>query len=96
MLAAVSEVLAAEGLTIESVTTELIRRGHKKDATTDFCVEADCVATTHLKSENVTHLANRLEALKKELNLTTMDIRVQRLGSTLQDHKTRLFTDRRK
>jgi len=96
MLAAVSGALAAEGLTIESVTTELIRRSHKKDATTDFCVEADCVATANLNTESVTNMVHRLEAIKKELNLTTMDIRVQRLGSTLQDHKTRLFTDRRK
>lgn len=96
MLAAVSEALADEGLTIESVTTELLRRSHNKDASTDFCVEADCVATAHLNSENVSNLVHRLETLKKDLDLSTLDIRVQRLGSTLQDHKTRLFADRRK
>ena len=91
MLASVSETLAAQGLTIESVSTELLRRSHKKTATTDFCVEADCVATSHLDEESVQKLVHKLEELKKDLNLNTLDIRVQRLGTNMKlaDFKTR-------
>lgn len=80
MLASVSETLVAQGLTIESVATELSRRGHTKTGENDFCVEADCVATFHLDQENVEQLVHKLEELKKDLDLTTLDIRVQRLG----------------
>ena len=94
MLASISETLSSEGLAIESVTTELLRRSHNKNATTDFCVEADCVATSHLDQESVQKLVHRLEELKKDLNLNTLDIRVQRLGTNLADFKTRRFTTR--
>jgi hypothetical protein len=92
MLAAVSETIAAEGLTIESVSTELMRRTHRKQSDTDFCVEADCVATTYLDDESVHKLVHKLEVLKKDLDLSTLDIRVQRLGQNLQSSNTRRFT----
>jgi hypothetical protein len=78
MLATISETLAAEGLSIESVSTDLIRRQHGDDGT-DFRVEADCVATRHLDADSVQTLVHRLEVLKKDLDLSTLDIRVQRL-----------------
>lgn len=93
MLASVSETIAAQGLTIESVNTELMRRTHRKTSETDFCVEADCVATTHLDDESVQKLVHKLEQLKKDLDLDTLDIRVQRLGkNNLQSAITRRFT----
>lgn len=80
MLASVSEVLAQENLSIESVTTELHRHNHKKNGPTDFSVHANCVTTTHLDAEGVQKLVHKLEGLKESLQLHTLDIRVQRVA----------------
>jgi hypothetical protein len=85
MLATISETLVAEGLSIESVSTDLIRRQHGSDEGTDFRVEADCVATHHLDADSVQTLVHKLEVLKKDLDLTTLDIRVQRLSGAKRE-----------
>ena len=77
MLASVAESLAAAGLSIESVTTELQRHGHSDRV--DFVVDADCVTTKHMDQEHILGMVSDLESLKKQLELDVVDVRVQRL-----------------
>lgn len=85
MLADVSGILASENLSIESVTTDLSRRSLQKHATNDFCVEANCVTTTPLDAKDVQKLVHKLETLKNDLGLDTLDIRVQRLSGKREE-----------
>jgi len=78
MLAAVSEKLTEEGLSIEDVTTQL-QRG--KSGRNDFVVEADCVTTKHMDKDRLLELTSSLGSLKQALDLDVVDVRVQRFAT---------------
>ena len=91
MLASVAEALAERGLHIESITTNL---QHRHATTTnaaaasnpesvddvDFVIDADCVVCRYLNQEQMQSLVHDLQHLQQELQLDTVDIRVQRLA----------------
>jgi hypothetical protein len=88
MLASVAEALAERGLHIESITTNL---QHRHATTTnaaaaetvddvDFVIDADCVVSRYLDQEQMQTLVQDLQHLQQELQLDTVDIRVQRLA----------------
>jgi hypothetical protein len=76
MLASISEKCLEAGLSIENVTTELMRGpGGRRE----FHIHADCVTTQFLNEEEITRMAANLGALKDSLGLDVVDVRVQRL-----------------
>jgi hypothetical protein len=76
MLAAISEALYKRGLSIENITTDVVRR---KSGDFDFIINADCTITSYLDAEELLALTRDLSHLKEELGLDVADIRVQRL-----------------
>ena len=73
MLALTAELIASRGMSIEDVTTE-IRRG--KNNRRDFVVTAEVVTTERMDQEHLDSLYAEFEELKKQLNLSVVDIRV--------------------
>jgi hypothetical protein len=89
MLASVAEALASRGLHIESITTNLQHRhcppntsAHEQaqDDDVDFVIDADCVLSRYLDQAQMLTLVQDLRHLQDELQLDTVDIRVQRLA----------------
>eukprot|EP00527_Entomoneis_sp_CCMP2396_P003509 CAMPEP_0198151686 /NCGR_PEP_ID=MMETSP1443-20131203/56617_1 /TAXON_ID=186043 /ORGANISM="Entomoneis sp., Strain CCMP2396" /LENGTH=435 /DNA_ID=CAMNT_0043817441 /DNA_START=119 /DNA_END=1422 /DNA_ORIENTATION=- len=80
MLASISETLVSKGLSIETVSTNLQLHSRKGDGRPrhDFVIEADCVATRPLDQEHLESLVEDLNHLKQELQLDSVDVRVQR------------------
>jgi hypothetical protein len=76
MLASISEKCYESGLSIENVTTELLKgpAGRK-----EFHIHADCVATRYMNEKEITTMAADLGTLKDSLGLDVVDVRVQRL-----------------
>lgn len=73
MLATISELIAAKGMSIEDITTE-IRRG--KNGRRDFVVTAEVVTTERMDREHFEELNAEFTQLKDELDLSVVDIRV--------------------
>jgi hypothetical protein len=88
MLASVAEALTARGLHIESITTNLQHRQTNNskqqaiadDDDVDFVIDADCVLSRYLDQVQMQALVQDLRHLQDELQLDTVDIRVQRLA----------------
>jgi hypothetical protein len=78
MLASITESLANHGLSLENVTTSV---RHNKKSGCDFVVDADCTLTRHLDQDQIKAMVDDLNHLKQELDLSTVDIRVQRLAA---------------
>ena len=76
MLAAISQALYDRGLSIENITTDVVRRHGGR---TDFIINADCTITQYMEQEELQALTEELSHLKQELGLDVADIRVQRL-----------------
>ncbi|KAL9179914.1 hypothetical protein ACHAXT_007884 [Thalassiosira profunda] len=73
MLATIAELLAHRNMSIEDVTTE-IRCG--KNNRRDFVITAEVVTSEKMDEEHFDSLHDEFEALKKELDLSVVDIRV--------------------
>lgn len=73
MLATISELIAAKGMSIEDITTE-IRRG--KNGRRDFVVTAEVITTEKMDREHFEELNAEFTQLKDELDLSVVDIRV--------------------
>lgn len=82
MLASVAESLASQGLNVEDVTTKVIVR---KDGGHDFLIDADCTLGRVMNSQDIERMVSDLTAIKEELRLETVDIRVQRLVPSRKD-----------
>ncbi|KAL7557490.1 hypothetical protein ACA910_019337 [Epithemia clementina (nom. ined.)] len=90
MLASISETLLAKGLSIETVTTDLhLNTSSRTQPRRDFVIEADCVATKSLTSEELQSLVEDLSQIKTALTLDTVDVRVQRLPQQIQEERRR-------
>jgi len=77
MLAIFSEALAERGLSIENITTDIVRG---KDGRKEFHINADCVITSYLDHDELVAVVSDLNHLKEQLSLDVVDIRVQRLA----------------
>ena len=73
MLAAIAEAIARRNMSIEDVQTE-IRRGNNN--TRDFVINAEVVTTYRMDQEDLDSVFAEFQELKKELNLSVVDIRV--------------------
>ncbi len=73
MLALTAELIASRGMSIEDITTE-IRRGENDRR--DFVVNAEVVTTERMDKEHLDSLYAEFEDLKRQLNLSVVDIRV--------------------
>jgi hypothetical protein len=85
MLASITESLYAQGLSLESVTTELQKGA---DGAPEFVVHADCVATQPMDQTSILAMTSELNDLKHQLLLDVVDVRIQRLSGTVQSRKT--------
>jgi len=75
MLAAVSERLTDQGLSIENVTTEL---KESADGRKLFVVNADCVSPRYMDEKRILDMSSKLGELKVTLDLEVVDVRVQK------------------
>lgn len=73
MLAAIAEEIAGRNMSIEDIATE-IRRG--KDGRRDFVVNAEVAMSSKIDQEDLDSLIKEFQALKEEMNLSVVDIRV--------------------
>jgi glycine cleavage system regulatory protein len=73
MLARIAETLARRNMSIEDVTTE-IRRG--KGGQRNFVVNAEVVTVENMDQDNLDSFYAEFQALKEELQLSVVDIRV--------------------
>jgi len=73
MLAAITEKLTEQGLTLENVTTELKMR---KNGRRDFVIIADCSSPASWDKSHLNDLVEDFTVLKRELDMDIMDIRV--------------------
>jgi len=92
MLAAISEKLTEEGLSLENVTTQL---QDGADGRRDFIVEAECVTSTHMDQDRLVAMSTSLGSLKEELGLDLVDVRVQRFVPEGQQGLLSRLTSRR-
>jgi hypothetical protein len=76
MLASISEKCYESGLSIENVTTELLKGSAGRK---EFHIHADCVTTRFMNEEEISKMATDLGTLKNSLGLDVVDVRVQRL-----------------
>lgn len=73
MLAAVSEKIASQGMSIEDVTTTL---RVSKSGEREFVIDALVSSPTLLDRVDLDHVIHDISGLKEELSLSHFDIRV--------------------
>jgi len=72
MLAAISNKVSEENLSVENITTELRMIGGQRE----FVINCDCTATHALTKEEVDALFKDFSVLKEELGFDVIDVRV--------------------
>lgn len=72
MLAAISNKVSEENLSVENITTELRMRGGRKE----FVINCDCTASHALEKEEVDALFEDFSVLKDEVGFDVVDVRV--------------------
>lgn len=77
MLASISESLADQGLSVESLVTDVQQSKHND--TPDFVVNVDCITSAHMDQDALKDMVADLGALKTTLDLDLVDVRVQRM-----------------
>lgn len=74
MLAAIAQHLSERNISVENLTTEL--RLSRDGKTREFVINAECVGAERLSSEQHKKMLEELSALKSNLGLEILDIRI--------------------
>ena len=72
MLAAISNKVSEENLSVENITTELRMKGGRRE----FVINCDCTATHALEKEEVDALFEDFSVLKEKVGFDVVDVRV--------------------
>jgi hypothetical protein len=76
MLAAISNKIVEEGMTVENISTEVRMRS---DGRRDFVIDCECTTSMPWDKEHIHGLTKEFSSLKDSLALDVCDVRVHKV-----------------